>query len=119
MEQADQLCRRLHSFLAGKLPIRWLIQHGWFDFVNTDRPRTDDPIELACAAFLHLSSDEDDNWNEVINVLIGVVAFLKDTTGFVPTTSQLRSLKKHLCARPLEPGTIHRWFAEVYSRLAR
>lgn len=43
----DRLAKALHSFLASKLRVSELKSLGWFDFLITDRPETNDPLEMA------------------------------------------------------------------------
>lgn len=114
MDESSRLCRQLHSFLARKLPVLWLRQHGWFDFLNIDRPQTDDPVQLACEAFLYLTVNINDDWNGVVSVLTAVVAFLKQTTLLTPSTAQLRQLRDLLQKQPLDQPSVHEWFHLAY-----
>lgn len=75
-EQADALAKALHRYVAGQIPISRLRDLGWFDFLNNDRPETDDGVEMACAALLYLGTDVTGAWTGVEGVLIAVVAFL-------------------------------------------
>ena len=61
-KNADALAKGLHRFFAGQLPISKLRDLGWFDFLDSDRPETDDGVEMACAALLYLGTDDAGAW---------------------------------------------------------
>jgi hypothetical protein len=113
-EHADALAKGLHRFVAGQLPIPRLLALGWFDFVNTDRPETDDGVEMACAALLYLGTDDAGAWTGVEGVLIAVIAFLNARLQQLPTADQLRALKALLDASPVDAKAVARWFDAVY-----
>lgn len=55
----DRIAKSLHPFLSAKISTSELKSLGWFDFLNNDRPETNDVVEMASAAFVYLSLEDD------------------------------------------------------------
>jgi len=47
----DQLAKALHPYLSSKTSPSELKSLGWFDFLDQDRPGTQDAVEMASSAF--------------------------------------------------------------------
>ena len=77
--EADALAKALSPFLGVDFPFEELRSRGWFDFLRYDRPLTDDPIEMACSAFLYLFAGDD--YDTRLHALKRVVAFICGKTG--------------------------------------
>lgn len=54
MAPPDRLAKRLYTFLAMDIPYEELAARGCTTFIAFDRPNTEDPAEMAAAAFVYL-----------------------------------------------------------------
>jgi hypothetical protein len=109
----DRLAKALHPFLTAKVSVPELKSLGWFDFLNNDRPETNDVVEMSAAAFMYLTVDDAGSWNGQVNILTGIIAFLNSRTGKKPGQTDLTDLKS-LLSRPVQQGVIRDWFERVY-----
>jgi hypothetical protein len=113
-DAADRLAKSLHPFLSNKVGPAELKALGWFDFLSEDRPETADPIQMALAALLYLSLDEDCSWNAQKAVLTAILAFLHQKTRRAPTSIDLADLRKLLESCPVDQSVVASWFDRVY-----
>lgn len=108
---ADRLAKSLQLCLSRALGMKELRRLGWFDLLQEDWPQTDSPSRLACDALFRLSVDDHGNWTEQPSVIVGIVTFLKQTTGKFPTSVELKDLKSLLESRPVDRRSVEQWFS--------
>ena len=97
-----------------RVPIRKLRQQGWFDFQNFDHPDTSDAVTLAHATFVHLSIEESGSWNNDLDILTAILAFLKTETGYPYSQSQLQELATLLKEQPVRSKAVENWFEQTF-----
>ena len=115
----DRLVKQLHAYLGRSVAQEhvtwsWFREAGWFDFLRQDRPETDDPVEMACEAFVCLAMRDGGLARDPKPILAAVVAFLAQHTRIWPAADQLRELKAILDAEPCPPDEIRKWSRAVY-----
>lgn len=113
-KNADSLLKDLYLHLSSKCSISRLRQLGCFDFRNHDRPDTTDAVALTYAAFIHLSMNEEGNWNSSTDVLIAVIAYLGEATGYKANEAHIENLAALLREQLARLPAIQNWFDQTF-----
>ena len=68
----------------------WPKTVGWYDFLNTDRPETDNHVDMAKAAFCFLAIDAGGQWRRLKIAFQAIMGFLIEYTAAEPTARGLQ-----------------------------
>ena len=112
--QADQLAKRLHLSIPGRIPPATRRRFGCFNFVNHGYPDTTDPVRMALAWFQHVALDASRGFRKCGWAVEACIGFLDEQTGAAPSANDLLSLKALLSRSPVVPMDLARWFNRVY-----
>jgi hypothetical protein len=110
---ADQLAKSFHQHLHS-VEQRKKIELGWYDFLRSDHPETEDPVEMAQAALEYIGLTSDGAWCGDDRILVATIAFLKERLSVYPSDSDAAELLDLLEQRPVDRGRLTRWFESVY-----
>ncbi len=84
---------------------------GWKDFIADARPETNDAVQMAVAALLHLGTVDQMSWSNEVKLLQAAFAFVKNyRMSFNPSPAQLISLKALLSETPVSEKSLVEWF---------
>lgn len=110
----DLILKDIHINLSANSGANRLRQLGWFDFRSYDHPKTDNPVELACKAFLYLSINQNGSWISDFNILSSILTYLDENTTNKANSSSISGLKALLEQHPVVAKTVEDWFQTVY-----
>lgn len=88
---------------------------GVLDFVNVERPETEDPGELAAAAVLYLGIGSHGEFGPLgQKVVQASIAFMGKHHPKRPTAEKVARLGLILEENPINPGRLRAWFQSTY-----
>ena len=93
---------------------RLLRMAGWYDFINMERPTTDDPVVMATEAFIYIGF-EDGGWFNCNALILAVISFLKEQKNVDPSQEQLAGLGRLIFSNPIDIDGVRAWFTAVYA----
>lgn len=114
-EVSDLLAKRLvlaiqQAAMGDSTRRRFLRDAGLYDFLNHDRPETDDAVEMAIGGFLYLATTEDGAWVSVPFVLEGVFVFLEGEGCGFPTPEGFGALANLVDESIVDREKVAHWF---------
>ena len=109
--EADRLAKALSPFLGEDFTYEDLRARGWFTFLQFDRPLTNDPIEMACEAWLYMFRDADHSTR--LHALRRVVAYICFQSGRpMPSAGAIRAASGLLATPALDNEAVRAWFKD-------
>ncbi len=88
-----------------------LRNHGFYDWISSDHAKSENPVTIACDAFLYLMEEENRSWAG--RLLVGILAFLEEN-GYPHPTEELGELAKLLDKTPFDPNSVSNWFRRAF-----
>jgi hypothetical protein len=91
---------------------RRLLNRGWKEFINTERPDTNSPAEMAGNAVTYLGL-HDSRWMDEPQLIVSVFAFLKEQTG-LECALEPKGLGDLLKKKPVVEQEVLDWFKQAF-----
>jgi hypothetical protein len=106
--EADRLVKALSQYLFLDFPFEDLRVLGWYDFLQYDRPLTDDPVEMGCTAFLYLFGRA--SLNTRLHGARRVIAFVCGENGRdIPAPDTIPGFLAIIQLQELDRGQVYDW----------